>query len=169
MNKLILTKDQPNEIQKVWEVNSLAFETEAEANLVIRLIKSGVEHISLVAKYNNDIVGHILFTQAKLENSEIKMAALAPMSVKPEFQNTGIGSALIEYGLNECKENGYQAVVVLGHPNYYPKFGFCPSINFGIKSEYDVPTEVFMIKELVSNSLDGLNGIVKYHEEFSKL
>jgi len=169
MNKLIISKEEPNEIQQIWEVNSLAFETDAEANLVIRLLNSGIEHISLVAKYNNNVVGHILFTPAKLENSEIKIAGLAPMAVKPEFQHTGIGSALVEYGLNECKSNGYQAVVVLGHPNYYPKFGFTPSINFKIKSEYDVPDEVFMIKELIPNSLDGLSGMLKYHKEFNKL
>ena len=58
MNKLIISKEEPNEIQQIWEVNSLAFETDAEANLVIRLLNSGIEHISLVAKYNNNVVGH---------------------------------------------------------------------------------------------------------------
>lgn len=168
MKKLIITKEKPNEVQQIWEVNSLAFETNTEANLVARLRTSGVDFISLVAKYNDDLVGHILFTEVHLENSDIKIAGLAPMAVKPEFQNTGIGSVLVEYGLRECKLKGYQAVIVLGHPKYYPKFGFEPSVKYGIKSEYDVPDEVFMIKELVGNSLKGVSGIVKYHEEFNK-
>ena len=169
MNKLNITKEKQNEIQQIWEVNSQAFETNSEADLVNRLRDCGVDFISLVAKQENEIVGHILFTEATLENSDVKIAGLAPMAVKPEFQNSRIGSALINHGLEECKSNGYSAVIVLGHPNYYPKFGFVPSVKFGIKSEYNVPDEVFMIKELIPNSLKDLNGIVKYHDEFNKL
>lgn len=119
---------------------------------------------------DEQIVGHILFTEVELENSDIKITGLAPMAVKPEFQKkSGIGSLLVRQGLEECIKNGYKAVVVLGHPNCYPKFGFIPSVKFGIKSEYDVPDEVFMVKEFVEDSLDGFSGIVKYHEEFNKL
>ncbi len=169
MRDIIIRKEKLSEIQQIWEVNSSAFETNVEADLVNRLRNSGVDFLSLIAKLDEEIVGHILFTEVTLEDSEIKIIGLAPMAVKPKFQNSGIGSVLIKQGLKECITNGYKAVVVLGHPNYYPKFGFVPSVKFEIKSEYDVPDEVFMVKELVESSLDGFSGIVKYHREFNKL
>jgi len=169
MRDIIIRKEKLKELQQIWEVNSAAFETNAEADLVNRLRNCGVDFLSLIAKLDEEIVGHILFTEVTLENSDLKIIGLAPMAVKPKYQNSGIGSVLVKQGLKECIANGYKAVIVLGHPNYYPKFGFVPSIKFGIKSGYDVPDEVFMIKELVENSLDGVNGIVKYHEEFDKL
>jgi len=169
MREIIVCKENVTEIQQIWDVNSAAFETNGEADLVNRLRNCGVDFISLVAKLEEEIVGHILLTEVELLNSDIKIAGLAPMAVKPNYQNNGIGSVLVKQGLKECITNGYKAVVVLGHPNYYPKFGFEPSVNFGIKSEYDVPDEVFMVKELDKNSLLELSGIVKYHEEFNKL
>ena len=169
MKNIIIKKEDPSEIQQIWEVNATAFETNAEADLVDRLRNCGVDFISLVAKLDEEIVGHILFTEVTLENSDIKIIGLAPMAVKPKYQNSGIGSVLVKQALKECIATGYKAAVVLGHPNYYPIFGFIPSVEFGIKSEYDVPDEVFMIKELVENSLLKLTGIIKYHEEFNQL
>ena len=169
MRNIIIKKEALSDIEQTWEVNSEAFETNAEAELVNRLRNSGVDFISLVAKLDNTIVGHILFTEVTIENSDIKIIGLAPMAVTPKFQNSGIGSVLVKQGIKECIEKGYEAVVVLGHTNYYQKFGFAPSVNFGIESEYDVPEEVFMIKELVENSLLDVSGIVKFHEEFNKL
>ena len=91
------------------------------------------------------------------------------MAVLPDWQNKGIGSKLVEEGLKQCKSSGYAAVVVLGHPNYYPRFGFVPSVNYGIKSEYDVPVEVFMVKEIQVGALDGFDGTVRYHQAFSDI
>jgi len=150
-------------------IDNTIIEKELSDNIQQRLRNCGVDYISLIAKLDDEIVGHILFTEMTIANSKIKIAGLAPMAVKPEYQNSGIGSLLVQHGLEECISNGYKAVVVLGHPKYYPKFGFVPSVNFNIKSEYDVPDEVFMIKELIPNSLNGLSGIIKYHEEFNKL
>ena len=169
MRDIIIRKEKLSEIQQIWEVNSSAFETNAESDLVNRLRNCGVDFISLVAKLDEEIVGHILFTEVTLENFDIKIIGLAPMAVKPKYQNSGIGSVLVKQGLKECIATGYKAAVVLGHPNYYPKFGFIPSVEFGIKSEYDVPDEVFLVKELIENSLAGFSGVVKYHEEFNKL
>ena len=90
------------------------------------------------------------------------------MAVAPEFQNKGIGSKLVEEGIRGCKEAAYDAIVVLGHPDYYTRFGFIPSVNFEIKSEYNVPDEVFMALELNEGALADCRGIVKYHDVFNK-
>lgn len=92
---------------------------------------------------------------------------LAPMAVAPEHQRKGIGSALVRAGLDECKQLGFGAVVVLGHADYYPRFGFLSSARFGIGCEYEVPEEVFMVVELQAGFLDGASGKVKYHAAFS--
>jgi putative acetyltransferase len=91
------------------------------------------------------------------------------MSVTPERQREGIGSALVCAGLERCKEMGFVAAVVLGHPDYYPRFGFQPSSRFGIDSEYDVPEEVFMAMELQPGALDEKSGRVSYHSAFGDL
>lgn len=163
-----IREEQPSDIEKIWEVNSEAFETEAEAKLVNTLRISGCTYISLVAETETNIVGHILFTPVELSGdvNKLKIMGLAPMAVLSQYQNKGIGSKLVTAGLVLCKLKGYGAVVVLGHPNYYPRFGFVSSVEFGIKSEYEVPDDTFMILELVPNALKGHKGIIKYHEEF---
>jgi len=166
---MIIRKEKPKDITNIHHINSIAFETKAEADLVDRLRDSGIPIISLVAEIDDKLVGHILLTPMTSDNSDIKIAGLAPMAVLPEYQNKGIGSALVEKGLEECADKKYKAVAVLGHPNYYPKFGFIPSTRFDLISEYHVPKEVFMLKELVSNSLSKIRGVIKYHEEFGKL
>jgi putative acetyltransferase len=93
----------------------------------------------------------------------------APMAVAPPRQRSGIGSALVKAGLAHCKELGAVAVVVLGHPEFYPKFGFSPAARFGLKCEYDVPAEAFMAIELRAGILRGASGTVKYHAAFSQL
>ena len=166
-----IREEQPSDIEKIWEVNSEAFETEAEANLVNALRSSGCTYISLVAEIETNIVGHILFTPVELsgDDNKIKIMGLAPMAVFSQYQNKGIGSKLVEAGLELCKSRGYDAVVVLGHPNYYPKFGFEPSVKYNIKSEYDVPDDVFMVLELVPGSLKTHAGVIKYHEAFNSV
>lgn len=140
-----IREEQPSDVEKIWEVNSDAFETDAEANLVNALRNSGCTYISLIAEIENNVVGHILFTQVELigNANKLNIIWLAPMAVLTTYQNKGIGSKLVKAGLEQCRSQGYAAVVVLGHPNYYPKFGFVPSVKYGIKSEYAVPDEVF--------------------------
>ena len=166
-----IREEQPSDIEKIWEVNSEAFETEAEANLINALRNSGCPYISLVAENENNIVGHILFTPVELsgDDNKLKIMGLAPMAVFSQYQNKGIGSKLVETGLELCKSEGYDAVVVLGHPSYYPKFGFVPSVKYSIKSEYDVPDNVFMVLELVPESLKNHAGVIKYHEAFNSV
>jgi len=167
---MIVRDELPSDIDKIWNVNSEAFETKDEAELINALRCSGCEFISLVAEIDNKVVGHILFTPVELSASKenIKISGLAPMAVLRQYQNKGIGSQLVKAGLDRCKALGYEAVVVLGHPDYYPKFGFESSVNFGIKSEYDVSDEVFMILELIPDALKNHKGVIKYNDVFSE-
>ncbi len=166
-----IREDKLADTESIWNINAEAFETEAEANLVNALRDSGCTFISLVAETDNKAVGHILFTPVKLTGIEnkLKLIGLAPMAVLEQHQNKGIGSKLVKAGIEHCKSKGYDAIVVLGHPSYYPKFGFVPSITYGIKSEYEVPDEAFMVLELVPNSLKDYNGIIKYHDLFNSV
>ena len=156
---------------KIRNVNAEAFETEAEANLVNALRDSGVSYISLVAEEDNELVGHILFTTVDLigDDSGLKLMGLAPMSVIPKLQNKGIGSLLVRTGIEECVSKGIDAIFVLGHPEYYPKFDFVPSVKYGIRPEYEVPDEAFMVLELRNGVLDGKQGTIKYHEAFGSV
>jgi putative acetyltransferase len=162
------------EDQKDWAavraVNVSAFETPVEANLVDALRGQAQPLVSLVAEDNEAIVGHILFSPVSLPgHPALRIMGLAPMAVVPEHQRKGIGSALVHAGLECCKQLGFGAAVVLGHPEYYPRFGFVPSTRFAIGCEYDVPEEVFMVVELQRGFLRGASGKVKYHAAFGNL
>ena len=151
----------------VRAVNRAAFETGAEAELVDALRERVEPVISLVADATGSIVGHILFSPVTLSgHAELKIMGLAPMAVRPAEQRRGIGSALVRAGLKRCRQAGCAAVVVLGHPEYYPRFGFVPASRFGIACEYDVPDEVFMAIELEPGILRDTSGTVRYHAAF---
>ena len=154
--------------EAVRTVNVDAFDTSAEAGLVDTLREQADPVVSLVADQNGGIVGHILFTPVKLTGyPNLRLMGLAPMAVAREHQRKGIGSALVDAGLEVCGKLGAIAVVVLGHPEYYPRFGFAPASTFGIDSEYDVPEEVFMIVELQAGALQRRSGTIKYHAAFA--
>ena len=166
-----IRSERAKDKEPVYQVNIKAFKTEDEARLVNALRDSGCEYISLVAERDNKVIAYILFTPVTLTGHQpnLKLLGLAPMAVLPEYQNQGIGTALVKQGLEECRDRGYDAIAVLGHSNYYPKFGFVPSDEYGIKSEYDVPREVFMIQELVAGCLKGKSGVIQYHEAFRNM
>ncbi|MCP4370315.1 MAG: N-acetyltransferase [Deltaproteobacteria bacterium] len=149
-----IRKEKDIDKDKIWNVNAEAFETDAEANLVNTIRDSGTPFISLVAEEDEEIVGHILFTPVVItgDDSGVKLVDLAPMAVLTKFQKKGIGSQLVKTGIEKCSAHGYDDVVVLGYPDYYPRFGFVPSTKYQIKSEYDVPDEVFMVLELQHGS-----------------
>ena len=157
------------DIAAIRQVNERAFGRPAEANLVAAL-RAGLKAIvSLVAEDAGRIIGHVLFSPITIEpeNKTVSAVGLAPMAVLPEYQNRGVGSRLVEAGLDACREAGYDCVVVLGHANYYPRFGFIPASRYGIKSEYDVPDEAFMLIELREGALKGISGTARYQPEFS--
>ncbi len=168
---MIIRLEKPDDQEKIRNINSAAFDTNDEANLVDALRKSGTPLISLVAEEKGELIGHILFSPVSLEGNQPTplIAGLGPMAVIPECQNKGVGSMLVEEGLRYCKTSGYKAIVVLGHPEYYPRFGFVPSINYDIKSEYQVPPEIFMVKELEEFALKGIDGTIKYHQAFNEI
>lgn len=148
-------------------VNESAFGTPAEANLVDELRRQVRPMISLVAEDEGKITGHIMFSPVVLsEHTDLKIMGLAPMAVSPEHQRKGIGSALVLAGLDACRSLGVGAVVVLGHPDYYPRFGFVSAARFGIVCEYDVAEDVFMLMELEPGYMDGVSGLVKFHSAF---
>jgi putative acetyltransferase len=167
VHALIVRPEQQSDHAAVRGVNTAAFETAVEADLVDALRVRAQPLVSLVAEQEGAIVGHILFSPASLVGySNLRLAGLAPMAVTPAHQRKGIGSALVRAGLDHCRQEGFVAVVVLGHPQYYPRFGFAPAARFGVRSEYDVPDDVFMAMELEPGALAGKAGLIKYHDAF---
>ena len=152
----------------VQAINEAAFETPAEAKLVSSLRQQANPVISLVAEIGSTVVGHIMFSPLALEgHPKAKLMGLAPMAVLPAFQRQGIGTALVQEGLKVCAQMEVGAVIVLGHPDFYPRFGFVPASVYSIGCEYDVPDDVFMAVELIPSYLKDLSGKVRYHEAFN--
>jgi putative acetyltransferase len=168
---IVVRTENLEDRKSVRRVNELAFEQPNEADLVDAFRANARPYVSLVAVIDEQVVGHIFFSPVSIEseNSAFTAMGLAPMAVLPEYQNQGIGSQLVREGLKECERLGEDIVVVLGHPNYYPRFGFGPASLKGLRSEYDVRDEVFMVLELREGALGGRQGLVKYHSEFGKV
>ena len=160
-------EEEKRDRDSVHALNVAAFETPAEANLVDALREQARPVLSLVAEEAAGIVGHIMFSPVSLGgHADRRITGLAPMAVAPEHQRKGIGSALVRAGLERCRDLGFGAVVVLGHPSFYPRFGFQPAARFGVACEYDAPTEAFMLIELVPGYLRGVTGTVQFHPAF---
>jgi putative acetyltransferase len=152
----------------VRAVNEEAFGGVVEAGIVDAL-RGSADSISLVAIANREVVGHILFTPVTIERAPaLRVAGLAPMAVLPLFQRRGVGGALIRAGLEECRRSRYAAVVVVGHPEYYPKFGFTPADTWGVEYADPIPREVFMALELERGALSGCAGVVRFRPEFAE-
>lgn len=152
----------------IAEVNILAFGQENEAKLIkeIRCSQGYIPELSLVAEIDGAIVGHILFSYIDLIGEEsLQVLGLAPLAVIPQFQKRGIGSALVEAGLEKADAMKEALVIVLGHPHFYPRFGFQPSVNYKITSPFPVPEDVFMVKPL-QNYQEKYQGKVIYPPAF---
>lgn len=172
---MLIRQEEEKDHQKVFQVieeafRDLEYSDHQEHFLVERLRKSEafIPELSLVAEVNNEIAGHILFTKIIIENTlqSFESLALAPVSVQPSFQHQGIGGMLIEEGHRIAKELGYTSAILIGHENYYPKFGYKKTTNFGISFPFDIPEENGMAIELVKDGLQHINGIVRYPKEF---
>jgi putative acetyltransferase len=176
--------EKPEDISAIRNVNIAAFGQANEANLVDRLravfdgrLQGITSTVSFVAVESGHIVGHIFYSPVEIPQSgrsknegecadHLFMLGLAPLAVLPAHQRQGIGSLLIRRSLEACARLGCKAVVVLGHPTYYPRFGFVPARTKGLRCEYTVPDEAFMVLELERGALEGCSGTVKYRSEF---
>ena len=162
--------EEERDAAAVHALNVAAFGGPTEAKLVDALRRQASPIVSLVAEEGGVVIGHILFSPVALSgHEELKVMGLAPMAVAPEQQRRGVGSVLIPAGLEECRRLGFGAVVVLGHPEYYPRFGFQAAKEFGIGCEYDVPSDVFMALELAAGYLGGRSGTIRYHAAFREV
>lgn len=160
-----------DDVDAIREVNRLAFGGDDEARLVDLLRSSGDVLVSLVAVAENRVIGDILFSPLVIETpeGEILGAALAPLAVTPEWQRRGVGSALVRAGLEECRRQEFGAVIVLGHPEYYPRFGFSPDLARALRSPFGEQGDAWMALELVPGSLSTVSGLVRYADAFKML
>ncbi len=165
-----IRSEQRGDEAQIYEVNVRAFGRNEEADIVNVVRDAYPEHVSLVAEQDGRIVGHALYSPATIDNGERKLvgATLAPIAVLPEYQKTGIGSALMRAGLEAMRSAGAPFVVLVGHPTYYPRFGFERASTYGLACEYaQVPDDAFMIIVLDRARMQGVKGTVRFPPEFA--
>jgi putative acetyltransferase len=165
----VIREEAPRDAAAIRQVNTTAFETDAEAKLVDALRAAGALTLSLVAEADGEIVGHIAFSPVVVESSRRTNhgVGLAPMAVAPAYQRQGIGGRLIDDGLRRLRDAGHRFCVVLGHAEYYPRHGFSRASNFGMQWERPVPDDIFFVRELAKGGLAGVSGTVRYRPEFN--
>jgi len=157
------------DLASIQALNRLAFGGEAESSLIAALEEGAYARVSLVAEEGGKVIGHILFSQITLVEGTMShpVLSLAPMSVEPAKQRRGIGKALVREGLEYCRDLGFPAVFVLGHPDYYPSLGFSVSLASLFRSPYSGPA--FMALELTPGFLQGRSGRIEYSQPFLAL
>jgi len=159
-------EEHADDIAAIRDVNNRAFGQDQEGSIVDALRSNGAVLLSLVATLNGQVVGHIMYSPISV-GDEVTGAALGPMAVLPEQQRHGIGSKLIETGIRKLEASGCPFIIVLGHPTYYPRFGFRPASIYGITCEWEVPDDVFMLLVLDAGKMRNVSGLAKYRHEFS--
>lgn len=170
MDTYLIRTELPGDAPAIYEVHVQAFAQDGESRLVDALREDGVidPGLSFVAVHNDRIIGHILFSPVTIGSgtTQTPALALAPLGVHQDYQCRGIGAALIETGLEECRRRGHRIVIVVGHPGYYPRFGFTAAKASGIYPPFPCPDNVFMALPLQPGALDGSHGIVRYPAAF---
>jgi putative acetyltransferase len=168
---ITIRPETPADAFRVRQVNELAFGQPLEADLVDKLRQTCEDSLSLVAE-DADVVGHILFTPVVIEqpSRHVVGMGLAPMAVRPDRQRQGIGGQLVRRGLDILRERRCPFVVVVGHPEYYPRFGFEPASGYCLTTQWDsVPDAAFMVVVLDGPAMAGVTGVAKYRREFDEL
>jgi len=168
---MTIRPERPEDASRIHEVNQLAFGQPAEADLVDKLRAACAESLSLVAE-DETVVGHILFTPVVVDGGTGRVVGmgLAPMAVHPDRQRQGIGSQLVTQGLEALRDRGCPFVVVVGHPEYYPRFGFEPASKHGLASQWEgMPDEAFMVLILDSFAMTTVSGVATYRKEFNEV
>lgn len=168
---LTIRPETPADIPAIYALNKAAFDNrDAEPGLVdaVRRSDGFIPQLSLVAELDRQVTGHILFSIIKIETptGPIPALALAPMAVLPGFQGQGTGSALVRRGLEECRRLGHAIVIVLGHPNFYPRFGFSAALTRALECPYGDCGPAWMAIELIPGALQGVTGRVVYPPAF---
>lgn len=166
-----IRKERPEDIGPIRAVNDKAFGQPQEGRLVDLLRENGGVVLSLVAIVNDRVVGHILYSPVSVDadGKRTSGAGLGPVAVLPEHQRQGIGSRLITTGNRTLRGDGCPFVVVLGHPEYYPRFGFERASSYGVTCEWEVPDGAFMILVLDERAVTGISGVATYRQEFSSV
>lgn len=161
-------REKPGDEAEIRTVNDRAFGQPDESRIIDAIRRAKHSAISLVATDGSKIVGHILFTPILIEPHvpSLHVMGLGPMAVLPDVQRCGIGTRLVEAGLRECARVGCDVVIVIGHPEFYPRFGFRRAGAYQLRSGFDVPDDVFMVAELTAGALAGRGGLVRYVPEF---
>lgn len=169
---MILRTETEQDFAGVYELNYLAFgQRKDESELVERIRRSPefIPELSIVAAIENEIAGHILLSKAVIvsEDKHLEVIVLAPIAVKPNYQKQGIGGKLIEEGIRRTRALGYGLILLIGHPSYYPRYGFQPTRPFGLElNQFEVPDDVFMVYEVEAGSLKEIQGELKYPQAF---
>ncbi len=165
-----IRKHRPADVLGIREVNTLAFGQPDEADLVERLRERCQELVELVAVLGDEIIGHIVFSPATIECGKrtVTGAALGPMAVMPKHQRQGVGTKLVRSGVSILQQSDCTFLVVIGHPAFYPRFGFRPASQFGVQCDWDVPDAVFMMMVLAEDEMHGVEGKVTFRPEFSQ-
>jgi putative acetyltransferase len=163
---VVIRERQPADDAAIRRLNQEAFGGTTEIELVEALRDTDLTAIELVAVEGAEIVGHLLMSALSVfvDDDPIPTLSLAPMSVRPNHQRLGIGSALVDTALDLARQREWQAVVVLGHPAFYPRFGFSAELASHLEAPFS--GEAFMALELVDGALDGDDGLVVYPSPF---
>ncbi len=163
---MLIRSETSGDFDAIRDVNRQAFNSDMEGRIVDRIRGKATPLISLVAD-EGGVVGHIFLSPVtRAQEDATLVMALGPMAVIPTRQRQGIGSALVVAGLDACRRTGAAGVVVIGHPSFYPRFGFRPASEFGLKCEFEVPSDVFMALDLVEHTVRG--GMIRYHPAFTE-
>ncbi len=175
---ITVRRERQEDIPAIRAVNEGAFERPDEAGIVDRLREGCEGLLSLVAVHEDRVVGHILFSPVVIEvtgsagatGGAITGMGLGPMAVMAESQRQGVGSALVRAGLEILRGESCPFVIVLGHPDYYPRFGFEPASRYGLRPQWDgVPDEAFMVIVFDRARMEGASGVAKYRDEFDEV